>query len=61
MWDASNGKLVKNLEGHGHWVNTLALNTDYVLRTGQYDHTGVLADDKKESEYYNIYCTINTT
>lgn len=22
------------MEGHAHWVNTLALNVDYVLRTG---------------------------
>lgn len=31
--------LVKTLQGHGHWVNTLALNTDFVLRTGPFDHT----------------------
>ncbi|KAL6070688.1 NLE domain-containing protein [Balamuthia mandrillaris] len=34
------GKIVRQLKGHGHWVNTLALNTDYVLRTGAFDHTG---------------------
>ena len=34
------GKLVRTLQGHGHWVNTLALNTDYVMRTGAIDHTG---------------------
>jgi len=27
-------------QGHGHWVNTLALSTEYVLRTGAFDHTG---------------------
>ncbi|GFZ21679.1 WD-40 repeat family protein [Actinidia rufa] len=27
-------------EGHGHWVNSLALSTEYVLRTGAFDHTG---------------------
>eukprot|EP00354_Favella_ehrenbergii_P012480 CAMPEP_0170451762 /NCGR_PEP_ID=MMETSP0123-20130129/897_1 /TAXON_ID=182087 /ORGANISM="Favella ehrenbergii, Strain Fehren 1" /LENGTH=203 /DNA_ID=CAMNT_0010713565 /DNA_START=1014 /DNA_END=1622 /DNA_ORIENTATION=+ len=26
------------LVGHAHWVNTLALSTDYVLRTGCFDH-----------------------
>ncbi|KOM27063.1 hypothetical protein LR48_Vigan393s000700 [Vigna angularis] len=26
--------------GHGHWVNSLALSTEYVLRTGAFDHTG---------------------
>ena len=25
------------LQGHGHWVNTMALNTDYALRTGAFD------------------------
>lgn len=24
------------MEGHAHWVNTLALNTDYALRTGPF-------------------------
>jgi ribosome assembly protein 4 len=28
------------LDGHAHWVNHLALSTDFVLRTGPYDHTG---------------------
>ncbi|XP_010493116.1 PREDICTED: notchless protein homolog [Camelina sativa] len=32
--------LTAKLEGHGHWVNSLALSTDYVLRTGAFDHTG---------------------
>jgi ribosome assembly protein 4 len=36
------GKLVRTLVGHGHRVNTLALNTDYVMRTGPYDHRGAL-------------------
>lgn len=36
------GKLVRTLAGHGHRVNTLALSTDYVLRTGPFDHTGAL-------------------
>jgi hypothetical protein len=28
---------VRSLEGHGHWVNTMALSTDFVLRTGAHD------------------------
>ncbi|KAJ0232975.1 WD40 repeat-containing protein [Hirschfeldia incana] len=32
--------LKKQLKEHGHWVNSLALSTDYVLRTGAFDHTG---------------------
>lgn len=26
------------MQGHGHWVNSLALSTEYVLRTGAFDH-----------------------
>ena len=31
--------MVQELKGHAHWVNTLALSSEYVLRTGCYDHT----------------------
>ncbi|GAB6030124.1 Notchless protein 1 [Chamberlinius hualienensis] len=37
VWRADDGVLCRTLQGHGHWVNTLALNTDYALRTGAYD------------------------
>jgi len=37
VW-SDTGKLVKNLEGHAHWVNTLALSTEYVLKTGSFDY-----------------------
>lgn len=30
---------IGGLQGHGHWVNSLALSTEYVLRTGAFDHT----------------------
>lgn len=39
VWDTT-GKLVRSLEGHGHRINHLALSTDYVLRSGPFDHTG---------------------
>ena len=29
--------LCRTLQGHGHWVNTMALSTDYVMRTGAFD------------------------
>lgn len=35
-WKASDGTLCKTFSGHAHWVNSLALNTDYVLRTGPF-------------------------
>ncbi|GMY22460.1 notchless protein homolog [Fagus crenata] len=40
VWETSQGKLIRELKGHGHWVNSLALSTEYVLRTGAFDHTG---------------------
>ncbi|CAI7934348.1 unnamed protein product [Closterium sp. NIES-54] len=41
MWSAVNGAALQQLKGHGHWVNSLALSTDYALRTGAFDHGGV--------------------
>ncbi|KAI0027427.1 WD-repeat protein [Vararia minispora EC-137] len=40
VWDANGGKLLHTLKDHAHWVTTLALNTDFVLRTGPFDQTG---------------------
>ncbi|VDK44412.1 unnamed protein product [Cylicostephanus goldi] len=37
VWRASDGIICRNLLGHAHWVNTLALNTDYALRTSCFD------------------------
>lgn len=34
------GKLIRTLSEHAHWVNTMALNTDFVLRTGPFDQHG---------------------
>ena len=31
------GVMCRSLDGHGHWVNTLALNSDYIIRTGAFD------------------------
>lgn len=35
------GVLCRTLEGHAHWVNTLALNTDYAMRTATVNFTAV--------------------
>lgn len=40
IWDATKGTLIHTLTAHAHWVNHLALSTDYALRTGFYDHKG---------------------
>ncbi|XP_064460928.1 notchless protein homolog 1-like isoform X2 [Ornithodoros turicata] len=37
VWRADDGALCRTLQCHGHWVNVLALNTDYVMRTGAFD------------------------
>ncbi|XP_065169931.1 notchless protein homolog 1 [Atheta coriaria] len=37
VWRAADGALCRTLEGHAHWVNTLALNTDYINRIGPFD------------------------
>ena len=40
VWDAKNGRCTQTLKAHAHWVNHLALSTDFALRVGAYDHTG---------------------
>lgn len=54
VWDAADGKLVRTLSEHAHWVNTLSLSTDWVLRTGPFDHlgkvTGLEADEAGRDE-----------
>lgn len=42
VWNAEHnpsnlGKLCRTLKGHGHRINTLALSTDYICRTGPFD------------------------
>lgn len=37
MYDTVQGVLCRTLEGHGHWVNTMALSTNYALKTGAFD------------------------
>jgi len=40
--------MCRTLQGHGHWVNVLALNTDYVIRMGPYDAKLVQDEDEDE-------------
>ncbi|KAI9593901.1 WD40-repeat-containing domain protein [Syncephalis fuscata] len=49
VWSAENGKLVKVLQGHAHWVNTMALNVDYALRIGPFNHNGQRPTDDEEA------------
>jgi len=45
VWNPDGLKLVRSLEGHAHWVNCLALNTEAALRQGAFDHHGKCADE----------------
>lgn len=59
----SQGVLCRSLEGHGHWVNSLALNTDYVIRTGAVDptaaHRGKANQSEGELSWYREISTEN--
>jgi ribosome assembly protein 4 len=35
-WNPVTGALLRNISAHGHWVNAMALSTDYVLRCGAF-------------------------
>jgi WD40 repeat protein len=50
VWDAAEGKLVRQLKGHGHFVNSLALSSEYALRTGAYDHRGSAPADPQQQK-----------
>lgn len=50
VWDAEKGRPLMTLKDHAHWVTTLTLSTDFVLRTGPFDHTGRRPANEEESE-----------
>jgi ribosome assembly protein 4 len=54
LWDAREGKLIRTLSEHAHWVNTLALNTDFLLRTGPYDHLGKRPSSDEEAQQWAL-------
>ncbi|KAM3506645.1 hypothetical protein MY10362_002234 [Beauveria mimosiformis] len=39
VWNAELGTLLHTLSSHAHWVNHLALSTEFALRTSYFDHT----------------------
>ena len=45
---------LQTLIGHSHWINSMALNTEYILRTGCFDY-----DNIKGSDYYQFSININ--
>jgi ribosome assembly protein 4 len=48
VWDEQ-GIPVQILKGHAHWINTMTINTEFILRTGCYDST----DPEKKISFYN--------
>ncbi|KAJ7512672.1 WD-repeat protein [Mycena galericulata] len=64
VWDAEVGRQLHILKDHAHWVTTLALNTDFVLRTGPFDHTGKkpVSDEEAQKLALERYTAVlNTT
>ncbi|KAJ1858401.1 ribosome assembly [Coemansia sp. RSA 2703] len=53
IWNPD-GSLYKTLVGHAHWVNTLALSTDFALRTGAVDHTGRLPESDEQAKAWAL-------
>jgi len=48
VWNPKEGTMISELKGHGHWINTLALNTDYAIRSGPYSHEAEKYQDIEE-------------
>ena len=45
------GRPLHTFKDHAHWVTTLTLNTDFILRTGPFDHTGKKPASDEEGSY----------
>jgi WD40 repeat protein len=54
VWNAEDGRTIRVLLGHAHWVNSLALSSDHALRTGAYDHTGKRFGGVKEEQEVRV-------
>ncbi|THU89692.1 WD40 repeat-like protein [Dendrothele bispora CBS 962.96] len=50
VWDAEGGRQLHVLKDHAHWVTTLTLYTDFVLRTGPFDFTGKRPANDEEAQ-----------
>ncbi|KAG0683357.1 ribosome assembly [Pichia californica] len=50
VWDAKDGKCLQVLKAHAHWVNHLALSTDYALRVGAFDYKSETPKDEKDEQ-----------
>ena len=48
IWNTRSWNCLNTLSSHVHWVNHLALSTDFTLRTSFHDHTGRVPDTTDE-------------
>lgn len=48
IWDSVAATMKQTLSAHSHWVNHLALSTDFVLRTAYHDHSGKIPESHGE-------------
>lgn len=42
VWDAQSGRLLSTHQSHAHWINHIALSTDFALRSGPFGPTTLL-------------------
>lgn len=50
VWNAQDGTLVRILKGHAHWINSMALSTEHVMRMGPFDFQGHRSMDVGEAQ-----------
>lgn len=60
VWNPTTGLPICNISAHGHWVNTMTLSTDYVLRCGAFPmldeeagYSSTKMDQSAVAERYN--------
>lgn len=53
VWDA-NGNCISVLKGHAHWINTMTINTEFILRTGCFDDKVTTFENKQEKYKYAV-------
>ena len=63
IWDSNKAILLHTLTAHAHWVNHLALSTDFVLRTAFHDHTNIIpiTNEEKVQKAKERFTTAATT
>lgn len=56
IWNPMQGTLTKTISGHhAHWINTMALSTDYALRTGSFDPASLHCDKNSDSSILSFH------